>query len=483
MARAPRIALAALLSLVVLASPVAATCGGGGGGGMGGITPGGGAEGQPIVYRVPWQVVSPGAPRPSGALDLLWFPTSPEEARASSLVTSRVLSVWAGHCVSMSVVTADHADLRQAYTAPAAGEPFAVLAAPDGTELARATAKSGRLDTGAVEKMVRSITDAREKEVDAALADAKAKEKAGDAEAAAALYTQVWEQRCLFPSPAKKAAKGLERLGRQVPEETSLWEGPGARLDEETTRALLADMTAGLAAERRLDIAEAQRRYEAARTKDPGDPTPLRYLAELHRHHTGDWALAETLFRELLTMPVDPLSRAVALHGLGKMSIHGGQFAKGLALFEGSIRAYPLALTYRNLSVYWSSEGDAEKAYGYVQQAMALEPDDPYNQIFAATQYVVMGRAAEAEAIARRHEGMLEASYNLAAIWSQLGERERMLELLKRHFYEYERFDAVRRHEMLEARADIVFRGYHADPEFVALTSLATGTMTGSGED
>ena len=68
----------------------------------------------------------------------------------------------------------------------------------------------------------------------------------------------------------------------------------------------------------------------------------------------------------------DPLSRAVALHGLGKITIHEGEFAKGLAMFEESIATYPLPLTYRNLAVYWSSEGNADKAYGYVQKAMAL---------------------------------------------------------------------------------------------------------------
>ena len=100
------------------------------------------------------------------------------------------------------------------------------------------------------------------------------------------------------------------------------------------------------------------------------------------------------------------------------MRDHAGEFARGLELLESSLREYPLALAYRNLAVYWSSEGQTEKAYGYVKRSLELEPDDAYNQIFAATLYVAMGRASEAEAVARRHEGMLEASYNLAAIWS-----------------------------------------------------------------
>jgi hypothetical protein len=75
--------------------------------------------------------------------------------------------------------------------------------------------------------------------------------------------------------------------------------------------------------------------------------------------------------------------------------------------------------------------------------------------------------------VAERHEGMLEASYNLAAIWAQLGERAKMLALLQRHFYVYEQTDDVRAKEMQEAREDIVFARYYADPDFVQLTALA----------
>ena len=68
---------------------------------------------------------------------------------------------------------------------------------------------------------------------------------------------------------------------------------------------------------------------------------------------------------------------------------------------------------------------------------------------------------------------MLEASYNLAAIWAQLGRKEKALELLTRHFYQYERFDPVRTREMQEARDDIAFASYHRDADFIALTQLA----------
>ena len=155
------------------------------------------------------------------------------------------------------------------------------------------------------------------------------------------------------------------------------------------------------------------------------------------------------------------------------MTIHQGEFQRGVALFEASIAEYPLALTYRNLAVFWNSEGRFDKAWGYVEQALALAPDDLYNKIFAATYFVGQGKPEEALRIAEANEPVLEASYNLAAIWAQLGKKEKALELLARHFYQYERFDPVRTREMQEARDDIAFAAYHRDADFVALTQLA----------
>jgi tetratricopeptide (TPR) repeat protein len=176
-------------------------------------------------------------------------------------------------------------------------------------------------------------------------------------------------------------------------------------------------------------------------------------------------------------MQADPMSRAVALHGLGKMTIHDGDFAKGLALMERSVAAYPLALAYRNLAVYWNSEGDTAKADGYVKQALALDPNDTYNLIFAAAFMAGNGNGGEALKIAIANEALLPASYNLAAIYAQSGNRDKALSLLKRHFFEYERFQAVRSEEMMEARVDAVFASIRQDPDFISLTSGADGKL------
>src|SRR5258705_8996162 len=91
-----------LLAVLLPALPVSATCGGGGGGGVGGVTMG--SSDVPITYRVSWKVLGQGAEKPKApeaALVLYWFPTTPEEAKASALQTSRALSLAGARCVAM----------------------------------------------------------------------------------------------------------------------------------------------------------------------------------------------------------------------------------------------------------------------------------------------------------------------------------------------------------------------------------------------
>ena len=155
------------------------------------------------------------------------------------------------------------------------------------------------------------------------------------------------------------------------------------------------------------------------------------------------------------------------------MTIHEGRFAEGLALFERSIETWPLALTYRNLAVYWNSEGEVDRARELAGRALALDPEDAYNRIFHAAFAIEGGERAEALAVLKEHGGMLAASYNLAAIHALLGDHQQALALLRRHFHDYERYDAVRAREMKEAREDIVFVELRGRPDFVALTALA----------
>ena len=469
-----RFALASALALLLPCLPASATCGGGGGGGTGGVVPNVG--GEPTVYRVAWTVLTPGAERPRTPLAIYWFPTSPAEARTSPLQTSRVLSLAGGRCVGMALVTADNRALHEGFKAPS-GEMLVVIADAAGGELGRVAARDGKLDAGAVEKLLSAKLDEREDALKALLQGAE-KKAASAKDDAIADYKQVWDQRCLFPGLGRKAAKGLTKLGVK-PDETSLLElGPDGLADPDVRGAhaeVAALLRQGLEAEIAARYLDAERLYTQASEADPADATALRFLGELYRHQTGDWARARTVFERVLAMPADPIARAVALHGLGKMTIHGGGFADGLARFERSLAAYPLPITYRNLAVYWFSERQPEKAAGFMRQALALDPDDRYNRIFAAVYLAAAGQKNEAAQIANANHEVLEASYNLAAIWAQVGDRKKAMELLRRHFYEYERFDAVRAMEMQEARDDHMFASLHEDPQFVELTRLADG--------
>jgi tetratricopeptide (TPR) repeat protein len=313
----------------------------------------------------------------------------------------------------------------------------------------------------------------REETVKQQLKEAKEKAKGGDKEGAIPLLRSVLEEKCLFPGKAKDAAKELKKLG--VNEIGRFFDAPV--LEPARSAKIESVMKRGLKAEMDEKYEEAGRLYAEARGMDPADPAPLRYLGELYRHHIGDWDKARETFEAILAMPADPLSRAVALHGLGKMTIHDGEFLKGLHLMEDSVREYPLALAYRNLAVYWNSEGDNAKADYYTREATKLDPTDPYNLVFAAAFLAGSGHGDEALKIARENEALLPASYNLAAIYAQLGQKQKALDLLKRHFFEYERYGAVRSKEMMEARVDAVFASLREDPLFIALTNAADGKL------
>ena len=374
------------LSLLLLAtSPLLATCGGGGGGGRGGFPPSSSTPApsddawlkKPDLYPVPWKPAVEGE-TPPGVLILYWFPSSVQEQSFSELLSSRQLTLAAAHCVALRIVpasTAANTAPRDKYKAAATASQAVLVAAADGSELGRVRGHGRLVSLGEVEGLLKEGIKRQEKAAGDQLDAAEQREKAGDKEGAVAIYTKILKLRCIAEKPAKKAGKALKKLGVAVPDEVGL-NLAAPDWSDATGRAVERDLATGLRAEYELRIPDAERAYEAARRRDPGDPVPLRYLGELYRHHIGDWTKARADFQQILAMDADPLSRAVALHGLGKITIHEGDFAKGLAMFDESVATYPLALTYRNLAVYWSSEGDGSKAYGYVQQAMALDPND-----------------------------------------------------------------------------------------------------------
>jgi tetratricopeptide (TPR) repeat protein len=459
--------------LALVCTPVWATCGGGGGGGGGGMSGGGNNSGgsDPVVYHVPWKLPKQAKPVTEG-LVLYWFPASANEMKISPLRESRNLSLYAGQCVAMQL-----ADKTTPNGDAMIGEselPVVVLTTPKGEVVKKVESTKGKLKLVEVEKVVGDEIKSRGAELDSKLTEAKTKAAAGEKDAAIELYRAVAAEKCMFAKKAKDAAKELKKLGA---------DNIGAianepNLDSKVSAVIVRTMKRGLIAENNAKYEYAGKLYAKAHMIDPADPTPLRYLAELHRHHIGDWDKAKAEFGQILDMPnADPLSRAVALHGLGKMTIHDGEFKKGLGLMEQSVETYPIALAYRNLAVYWNSEYEPVKGNYYTDLALEMDPKDPYNLVFAAVFMAMNGKKDEALKIARDNIDLLPASYNLAAIFAQNGDKQKALDLLHRHFYKFERFHAVREKEMMEARVDAVFDSIRHSEEFMALTKFADGKL------
>jgi tetratricopeptide (TPR) repeat protein len=464
-------ALASLLIVLFSLSPAWATCGGGGGGGTGGVSGGGGNGGPaPVVYNVPWKNWE-ARTAPAKGLVLYWFPASNNEINKSPLRNSRLLTLYAAQCVTMTVADGHQPELQKIISDSAL--PVVVLTSADGSPIKKIESTAGKLKVDQVEKAVEAEMKQRETALDEQLKGGKEKAKAGDKDGAIAALKPVAEEKCLFPKKAKEAAKELKKLG--VEEIGSIPATPV--FDRVESARIEAVMRQGLRAEIAERYVTAEKFYKHAHEMDPADPTPLRYLGEVYRHHTGEWDKARVVFNQILNMPADAIARAVALHGLGKMTIHDGEFKKGLSLMEQSVAEFPLALAYRNLAVYWNSEGDLEQGNAYTQKALALDPKDSYNLVFAAVFMAASGHGDEALKIARTNRNLLPASYNLAAIYAQTGHKREALALLQRHFFHYERYQAVRTKEMMEARVDAVFDSLRQDSGFLALTSGADGKL------
>ncbi|HLR06859.1 MAG TPA: hypothetical protein VK117_13665, partial [Pyrinomonadaceae bacterium] len=304
----------ALLALFFIQTSFA-TCGGGGGGGGGGMSNNGGGGGSNTpVYIVPWKVRKPKDP-PATGLVLYWFPASNNEVNNSSLRQSRALSLYASQCVSMEL-----ADTHIQNADKLVGEsklPVAVLATPEGAPVSKIENTNGKLKVSDVEKVVDSQMKQRESALDSQMKDAADKVKAGDKDSAIKIYRAVLDQKCLFPKKAKEAAKQLKNLGAGEIASVS----PAPVFEPRQSALIETTMRRGLIAEMNAQYVLADQLYTKAHLMDPADPTPLRYLGENYRHNIGAWDKARAAFETILNMPADPLSRSVALHGLGKMTI------------------------------------------------------------------------------------------------------------------------------------------------------------------
>lgn len=169
------------------------------------------ADSGNLVF-VPWKILNPGDAPPATQLVLYWIPLSSDEFRHSELLTYRPLTAYARECITLVVVRAD--DSATIDRLGASGKlPIAVLAAADGTVIAKVDNERGLLRAEKVDKLIHDAIRAREESLDHDLDDAPKKLGTGDRDAAVALYRRVWQQRCLFPRHGREAERALKKMG------------------------------------------------------------------------------------------------------------------------------------------------------------------------------------------------------------------------------------------------------------------------------
>src|SRR5216684_3918236 len=308
------------LALITSAHSLHATCGGGGGGGMGGTMPrssmssmsGPNSQPQPQAYVVPWKTVAANDKPLSTPIVVMWFPADADEIDQSELNVSRMLTLYSAQCVGLQLVKPNDAATIAKFDV-VTKRPIVLLVA-DGKVKDHVGPTGRTITVSSVENMIHHELYQRETAMDALMETAKT-QSSTNKEAAIAAYQKVWEQRCLAPKRGREAQKALKRLGVTVKDTELRSTDPdlSTAMNARITQAMRAAFSAELAA----DYPKARTLYRAAAAIDPADPVPTRFLGELYRHHTGEWVLARQTFDHLLTMQPDPLSRAVALHGLG----------------------------------------------------------------------------------------------------------------------------------------------------------------------
>lgn len=169
--------------------------------------------GEDHLSLVPWKVLEPGE-AVDAPLVLFWVPLSPDEVRHSPLLTSDELTLYSSRCVAMRVIRVDDG-ARLANLGVSAQLPVAVLAESGGHVITAIESDRGTLSVADVEDAVREELDARTEGAQEKLDQAQRLADDGDVGEAAALYRQVWEERCVCPREGRAAQKALRRLEKK----------------------------------------------------------------------------------------------------------------------------------------------------------------------------------------------------------------------------------------------------------------------------
>jgi tetratricopeptide (TPR) repeat protein len=251
--------------------------------------------------------------------------------------------------------------------------------------------------------------------------------------------------------------------GRQpAPVAAPLAQEQPATAPPEATSMFLQQVHTGIAAYDAQHYPEAAQALETARTLQPDDPLPYRYLAALYwRQHQPEQAattvralagvmpeayfldrqgsayegsglegLAILLYREAVRVaPHFP----GAHYNLGRLLLKQGDMASGLAEVQEALRLYPdFAEAHEVLGLAYTEQGQLELAVTHLQQALALHPDLATARNHLGRIYQAQGRSNDAITVFRdlvtRHPDLAAARHNLAVAYARQGSHAEAIE-------------------------------------------------------
>ena len=230
---------------------------------------------------------------------------------------------------------------------------------------------------------------------------------------------------------------------------------PAALPEASTSTTYLAHTQAGIAAYHAERYAEAARAFEAARSLQPSEPLPYRYLADLYwrqekpdqtadvvralaevmpdayflerlgsgYEESGLLGLAMLLYREAARAdPAFPSAR----YNLGRILLKQGHGEQGMAEVQEALRLYPdFAEAHEVLGLAYTEQGRLEQAVAHLLQALSLHPELVTAQSHLGRLYRAQGRLDEAiqtfHDLVARHPDMAEARHNLAVAYAYKG--------------------------------------------------------------
>jgi tetratricopeptide (TPR) repeat protein len=237
---------------------------------------------------------------------------------------------------------------------------------------------------------------------------------------------------------------------------------PAALPEAATSKTYLAHTHAGTVAYQAERYAEATQAFEAARSLQPSEPLPYRYLADLYwrqgnpdqaahlvqaltkvmsdayfldrlgsgYEESGLLGLAMLLYREATRVnPSFPSAR----YNLGRLLLKQGHVEQGMTQVQEALRLYPeFAEAHEVLGLAYTEQGRLHEAIAHLQQALALHPDLVTAQNHLGRLYRVQGRLEEAiqtfRDLVARHPDLAEARHNLAVAYARQGLRELAIE-------------------------------------------------------